>query len=375
MQLAAIDASTNNNNVVLLSDTGSGKTLAFLLPVVDKINAQLKTTQALIIVPSRELAQQIEKVFKEMGTGLKITSCYGGHKRETEENNLIEAPTVIVGTAGRLADHIRRGSITVDTIETLVLDEFDKTMETGFTEEVSFIIGSLPNIKSRLLTSATLTEAIPDFIGLSNEVKLNFLSNEQKPEEKLTIKKLLSGGDDKMDTLFKLICMQGDKSTIVFCNHRDAVELTSKHLAQMGIVNEFYHGAMEQQERDSALCKFANGTVYVLVTTDLASRGLDIANIRYIIHQQLPHTEDIFTHRNGRTARMEASGDVVLILGKDEYLPPFVDQSIADITLPKQATIPPKTPSTLATVCAFTFSITTKKAKRVISFFILFILG
>ncbi len=342
MQLAAIEATATNANVVLLSDTGSGKTLAFLLPVIQKVDTSIKKTQALIIVPSRELAQQIEKVFKEMGTGLKITSCYGGHKRETEENNLIEAPTVIVGTAGRLADHIRRGNITIDTIETLVLDEFDKTMETGFTEEVSFIIGSLPNIKNRLLTSATLTDEIPEFIGLANEVKLDFLTNEAKPENKLTIKKLLSGDDEKIDSLFRLICMQGDKSTIVFCNHRDAVENTSRQLAQMGIVNEFYHGAMEQQERDSALCKFANGTVYVLVTTDLASRGLDINNVRYIIHQQLPHTEDIFTHRNGRTARMEASGDVVLILGKTEYLPPFVNQSMEAINLPKEVTLPPK---------------------------------
>ena len=342
MQLESIAANKSNDNVVLLSDTGSGKTLAFILPILEKINPENKQTQALIIVPSRELAQQIEVVFKAMGTGLKISSCYGGHKRETEENNLIEAPTVIVGTAGRLADHIRRGNITVDAIETLVLDEFDKTMETGFTEEVSFIIGSLNNIKKRILTSATLTAEIPSFIGLVDEIRLDFLSHEEKPLEKLAIKKLLSFDTDKIDALFRLICMQGDKSTIIFCNHRDAVEITSKQLAAMGIVNEFYHGAMEQQERDSALCKFANGTVYVLVTTDLASRGLDIANVRYIIHQQLPHNQDIFTHRNGRTARMDASGTVVLILGKDEYLPPYINQDIEEIDLPEEVNIPPK---------------------------------
>lgn len=342
MQIATIEASKNNDNLILLSDTGSGKTLAFLLSVLEHINVEIKTTQALIIVPSRELAQQIELVFKAMGTGLKITSCYGGHKRETEENNLIESPTVIVGTAGRLADHIRRNNISIETIHTLVLDEFDKTMETGFTEEVGFIISSLTNIKNRILTSATLNADIPEFFGLNNEKTLNYLSAEAKPVEKLLIKQLESFDTDKIDTLFRLICMNGDKSTIVFCNHRDAVEITSKQLAEMGIVNEFYHGAMEQQERDSALCKFANGTVYVLVTTDLAARGLDIANVRYIVHQQIPHTQEIFTHRNGRTARMDASGTVIIILGKGEYLPEYIDANIEKIVLPQQAILPPK---------------------------------
>jgi ATP-dependent RNA helicase DeaD len=342
MQVASIEANSNNNNVVLLSATGSGKTLAFLLPVVELLDIDNKATQALIIVPSRELAQQIEVVFKSMGTGLKISSCYGGHKRETEENNLIQPPAIIVGTAGRLADHIRRGNITIDTIETLVLDEFDKTMEAGFTEEVSFIIQSIPNIKKRILTSATLTKEIPNFIGLQDEIQLNFLKDDELPKEKLVVKKLLSNDTDKIDSLFRLICMNGDKSTIVFCNHREEVEITSKQLVQMGIVNEFYHGAMEQQERDSALCKFRNGTVNTLITTDLASRGLDIANVRYIIHHQLPHTQDIFTHRNGRTARMDASGTVIIILGKNEYLPSFIEQDIDEITLPQKIELPQK---------------------------------
>jgi ATP-dependent RNA helicase DeaD len=342
MQNASLEANKQHSNVVLLSATGSGKTLAFLLPILEILDPNNKNTQALIIVPSRELAQQIELVFKSMGTGLKISSCYGGHKRETEENNLIQPPALIVGTAGRLADHIRRGNITIDTIEMLVMDEFDKTLESGFTEEVSFIIGSLPNIKKRLLTSATTAAIIPNFIGLHNQHLLNFLTGEELPPEKLQVKQLLCGTIEKMDSLLRLICANGDKSTIVFCNHREDVESTSTQLFKMGIINEFYHGAMEQQERDSALCKFRNGTVNVLVTTDLASRGLDIANVRYIIHLNLPHNEAIFTHRNGRTARMDASGTVILIIGKDEYLPKYIDEDIEKITLPKTFTLPEK---------------------------------
>jgi len=342
MQLAAIQTNEQDNDVLLLSATGSGKTLAFLLPLLPMLQTANRQTKALIIVPSRELAQQIELVFKQMGTGLKITCCYGGHKRETEENNLIEPPALLVGTPGRLADHIRRGNITVDSIETLVLDEFDKSLELGFQEEMSFIIGSLPNVKKRMLTSATASVEVPSFITMSNTTELNFLSNEIISEEKLAIKSVMSPIKDKVQTLFQLICYLGDRSTIVFCNHRESVERTSNMLAEKGIINEFYHGAMEQQERDSALCKFRNGSTNVLVTTDLAARGLDIPNIRYIIHFHLPHTEDIFTHRNGRTARMDASGTAILILNDEETIPSYIKEFVEKIDLPDNSPLPDK---------------------------------
>ncbi len=343
MQLAAIEANKKHKDVVLLSATGSGKTLAFLLPILESIDFDNKLTQALIIVPSRELAQQIEGVFRLMGTGLKITSCYGGHLRETEENNLVQPPAVLVGTPGRLCDHIRRGSITLPSIETLVLDEFDKSLELGFQEEMAFIISSLPSLKKRMLTSATEALEIPAFITLHNPAKLDFLTGKNDPAAGLTIKTVLADEKDKSDTLFRLICSLGNRSTIVFCNHREAVERTSSLLSQKGIINEFYHGALEQQQRDSALCKFRNGTVNVLVTTDLASRGLDIADIRYIIHYHLPLTQEAFIHRNGRTARMDATGTAILILSAEEKLPAYIDKDIVEpIQLPETATLPEK---------------------------------
>ena len=342
MQLAAIDAIEKNDNVILLSSTGSGKTLAFLIPLLQKLDAGIKKTQALIIVPSRELALQIEQVFRSLGTDLKITCCYGGHLRETEENNLIQPPALLVGTPGRLADHIRRGNITTDTIETLVLDEFDKSLESGFWEEIVFIVESLTSLKKRVLTSATEAVEVPDFIGLTSPVRLNFLLPGEK-DNRLTIKTVLSPEKDKSDTLFDLICSIGNKSIIVFCNHREAVERTSDLLTKKGIVNEFYHGAMEQQQRDSALCKFRNGTVNVLVTTDLASRGLDIPNIKYIIHYHLPATEEVFIHRNGRTARMDAGGTAILILSAEEKMPSYITEEVEHLHLPENSPLPEKT--------------------------------
>jgi len=341
MQIATLDAIQHERDVVLLSATGSGKTLAYLLPVLEKLSPSNKNTQALIVVPSRELAIQIENVFKAMGTGIKITAAYGGHKREIEENNLIQPPALIVGTPGRLGDHIRRGNITIDDIKMLVLDEFDKSLELGFLEEMEFILSSLKNVEKKLLTSATPALEIPGFIELKNPLQINFLKDGDETE-RLEIKSVFSPEKDKSETLFKLLCYLGNRSAIVFCNHREAVERTSKILSEKGIHNEFYHGGMEQQQRDSALAKFRNGTTNILVTTDLASRGLDIANIRFIIHYHLPHSEDAFIHRNGRTARMEASGTAILILSEDEILPSYINEEVKKIDLPETAYLPEK---------------------------------
>ena len=338
MQQASIEANEQHADVVLLSDTGSGKTVAFLLPVLQLLDKDNPATQALVIVPSRELALQIEQVFKAMGTGYKVTCCYGGHLRETEENNLLEAPALIIGTPGRLADHIRRNNIKTKGIQTLVLDEFDKSLEMGFLDEMSFIVGELPSLKKRILTSATDAVEIPAFVGLESPAELNFLTG--KPSAALSIQMVASDDKDKLETLFRLLCYLGNRSTIVFCNHRESVDRTAAFLKEKSIVTGFYHGALEQPERDVALCKFRNGSVNVLVTTDLASRGLDVANIRYIIHYHLPPDEDVFTHRNGRTARMDASGTAILIISPEEKLPGYITTPVETITLPAESVLP-----------------------------------
>jgi ATP-independent RNA helicase DbpA len=340
LQSEALERAQQDGDLVLLSETGSGKTLAYLLPILAFMDDRTAGTQALAIVPSRELAIQIEQVFKTMGTGLKVTCCYGGHLRETEENNLIEAPAFIVGTPGRLADHIRRNNIRTESIRTLVLDEFDKSLELGFQEEMSFIIGSLRSLNKRILTSATAAAEIPDFVGLTSARTLDFLTGE-KPQ-RLLLQQVFSPENDKIDTLFRLICRIGNRSAVVFCNHRESVERVSGLLKDKGIVNVFYHGALEQPERDSALAKFRNGSSDVLVTTDLAARGLDVPNIRYIIHYHLPATEEIFTHRNGRTARMEASGTAILILSPEETLPAYIEEVPETLELPATAILPAK---------------------------------
>lgn len=342
MQEASLKATEAHNNVIILSATGSGKTLAYLLPVLRSLDHSITKTQALIVVPSRELALQIEQVFKAMGTGFKITCCYGGHKREIEENNLIQPPALIVGTPGRLGDHLRRGNIKPELIHTLVLDEFDKSLELGFQDEVAFIIRSLPAAQKRILTSATEAVEIPDFIGAENPERLDFLPEGDAESAALAIQQVQSPEKDKIETLFRLLCHLGNSSSIIFCNHREAVERTSALLSGRSIINTYYHGAMEQRDREVALAKFRNGSVNFLITTDLAARGLDIPYIRYIIHYHLPATPDIFTHRNGRTARMDASGTAILILNDEERLPNYITTPVDKIELSDESTLPQK---------------------------------
>ena len=340
MQLASIDANKKNNDVILVAPTGSGKTLAFLLPLINLIDKDKRGVQVLIIAPARELAIQIEQVFKIMGTGFKVNCCYGGHSTKTEKNNLEEAPTVLIGTPGRLNYHLNRKHIDTTTITTLIIDEFDKGLEFGFQDDMESIIKTLPNLKKRILTSATNSIALPDFIGLQKPITLNYFTTDNEPS-KLELKIIKAEKTDKIEALFNLICHIGNKPTIVFCNHRDAVDRISDLLHHRGLAHDVFHGGMEQDERERALIKFRNGSHHVLVSTDLAARGLDIPEIEYVIHYQLPVTIEIYTHRNGRTARMHAKGIAYLILGEEEYQPKFITEKIEIEKIGVTKIIPP----------------------------------
>lgn len=340
MQIASLEASKKRGDVVILSPTGSGKTLGFLLPILAQMDPEDTCIQTLVIAPSRELVIQIEQVFRSMGTGFKVNASYGGHLVKTEINNLKTPPAILIGTPGRIADHISRGRIDTDLISTLVLDEFDKSLEFGFKEEMSYIIGQMKNVKKRYLTSATAMDEIPDFTRMNEPITLNYLTNNDASPIQLQIKTVTAIGKDKLNVLFRLLCKLGDESTLVFCNHREAVERTSELLTAEGIRHGIFHGKMEQEDRERSLIKFRNGSVRVLVTTDLASRGLDIADVRNIVHYQLPTTENIFIHRNGRTARMNAEGTAWLVLAEDDYAPKFITEPIENEELDENYPLP-----------------------------------
>ncbi|MFM7021353.1 MAG: DEAD/DEAH box helicase [Flavobacteriales bacterium] len=339
MQEAALAAFRKDGDLVLLSPTGSGKTLGFLLPVLEKLNPNVTGVQALVLVPSRELALQIEKVFRSMGTGFKVNCCYGGHSMKTEKNNLEFPPALLIGTPGRIHAHLRENRVDTTSIRMLVLDEFDKALEMGFQDDMAAIIELLPRLQKRMLISATNSE-IPMFTGIINPVVLDFLGN--STPKGLTLKMVRAEGTDKLETVFGLLCKLGNESTLIFCNHRDAVERISDLLGDYGVVHDIFHGGMEQEDRERALIKFRNGSHHVLITTDLAARGLDIPEIKHIIHYQLPPQESAFIHRNGRTARMHAEGTSYIVLSAEEKQPEYIQQEVEREELPSTNILPDK---------------------------------
>ena len=338
MQEEAHSAITSNSETILLSPTGTGKTLAFLLPIIKTLDPDQKEIQVLIVVPSRELAIQIEQVVREMGTGYKTNAVYGGRAGSKDKMEIKHRPAILIGTPGRVADHIRRENFSTDYVKTLVLDEFDKSLEIGFELEMSEILDALPSLKKKVLTSATQGVEVPDFVELHNPVIVNYL---KEGTSQLKIKRVITPLKDKLGVLLETICHLGNQPGIVFCNFRDSIERVSEFLTKKGIDHGCFHGGMEQQDRERVLIQFRNGTHRLLIATDLAARGIDIPEIRFIIHYHLPTKDHEFTHRNGRTARMNSDGVAYVLQSGNERLPDFIDAPEVE-TLTK-ASIPDST--------------------------------
>lgn len=345
MQEKMLEVAASGRNVMLLSPTGTGKTVAFLLPLM----AQQMTDGMLtmIVVPSRELAQQISDVAKKLG--LRTVLCYGGHDPRIECQRLealAPAGGIIVGTSGRIKDHIERGRIDLNRVSHLVLDEYDKMLELGFEEELRFIVAGLKSVRQTILTSATHSMPLAPWLNFKPYEQLDFTS----PVTGLKVMQVKSPVPDKLDTLDQMLAsfLSTDASSqvIVFSNYRESSERIAHHLSEMGIANALYHGGMEQDLRDKALIRFRAHSVRVLVSTDLASRGLDIPDVSHIVHYHLPADLETFTHRNGRTARNGAEGTAYLIIGPNEFVPEFIgDNKVPFFTVSakrgaKQAILP-----------------------------------
>jgi len=327
MQEEAQEAIASGEDVVLLSPTGTGKTVAFLLPIFLKLEKQITEVQALIVVPSRELALQIEQVARQMGTGFKVNSVYGGRAGSEDKMDLSRRPAILIGTPGRINDHFQKNSFAVDFLKTLVLDEFDKSLEIGFELEMSSIVEALPKVNQRILTSATNRNEIPAFVGLRNPNYINYL---HQKIDLLKVKLVISPSSDKLETLYNTLSFIGNQPGIIFCNLRESIDTVSQFLSYKKYGHGCYHGGMEQKDRELELIKFRNGTHQLLVSTDLAARGLDIPELKFIIHFELPQKGKDFVHRNGRTARMNKDGSAFVLQGSDEYLPDFIEDALTE---------------------------------------------
>ncbi|MCT1531474.1 DEAD/DEAH box helicase [Sphingobacterium daejeonense] len=327
MQEEVLEKFNPEKDFVLLSPTGSGKTLAFSLLLFNLLGDNLsKGTNGLIVVPTRELALQIESVIKQMNSSLNVALLYGGNNNQIEKDKLKQHPPLIIGTPGRIIYHIERNPALLENCHTLVLDEFDKSLELGFQDQLSYIVKSARDVRHKILTSATDMEEIPSFLQLNDPIKLDYFdSNGLRPD--LSYFKVISSSKLKLESLFKLLCKIGNERVLVFCNHREAVDNISDILEGKGIESIPYHGGLEQFMRELTIIKIKNGSQNILITTDLAARGLDIPEMNHVVHYQFPYKEEDFIHRNGRAGRNGQKGFVYGILTEEDRAAKYLEEA------------------------------------------------
>ncbi|TAF52849.1 MAG: DEAD/DEAH box helicase [Sphingobacteriia bacterium] len=321
-QKEALNTIAKGADTQLVAPTGSGKTLAYLLPLVSKLDPALGACQAMVLVPSRELALQVTAVWQSLQTGAKVLAMYGGHEMAAETNSLTQMPALIVGTPGRIADHFHRKTFGADQLKVLVLDEFDKCLSLGFEKDMADIRMALPKKIQQVLVSATAAVPIPEWLGFWADKIV--ASDDESPADRLAYYEVAAPEKDKLEPLLRLLSVVQPGPVLVFCNHRDAAERTAAFLKENKVPVGLYHGGMEQVQRELALIRFRNGTDAFLVATDLAARGLDIPELPTVVHYHLPHTATEFIHRNGRTARNSQEGKVYWLLHESEKRPDFL---------------------------------------------------
>lgn len=329
MQLEMMASAAHNRDIILLAPTGSGKTLAFTLPVLKMLKAPTGRIQCVVIAPSRELVVQIARVMREVAIGMKVLALYGGHNVEDEVNSLKVVPDIVVATPGRLLDHAVRRNLDLLPVRILVLDEFDKSLELGFEEEMGKIVKRLKNVSRTILTSATKADTLPDFLNLIAPNTIDYGHDNADLRSRMTVKKVVCRSKDKLESLLELL--KGitkdavPEKTIIFVNHRESAERVYDFLRKNGVDASMYHGALDQRERETALALFNSGSRPILVATDLAARGLDIERVKSVVHYHQPMTKEAYTHRNGRTARVDREGEIYLLVGPEEELKDFVE--------------------------------------------------
>lgn len=309
---------------ILIAATGTGKTLAFAVRMLTTLTPPDGQVQSVIIAPSRELVIQIARVIQPIASGYKTVALYGGHSMLDEKNSLAPAPDIIIATPGRLLDHLQRANIHISRPRTLVLDEYDKSLELGFENEMKRIISRIGPAQSTILTSATPLLTLPPYLPLTHCRTIQ-ADDAPDPRTRMEIIHVHSYQPDKLQTLTDLLrTFTSTSRTIVFVNHRESAERIYRHLKAQRIDAALYHGALDQQHRATAVDLLSNGSVPVLVATDLAARGLDIHHVDHVVHYHLPVDQQAWTHRNGRTARIENQGEVYIITSDADTIPPYI---------------------------------------------------
>ena len=317
IQESAIPALLQGRDVAGQAETGSGKTAAFGLPLLHNIDTNLQQVQALVIVPTRELAVQVRqelKLFCRHLENVKISAFYGGHAFSQERASLAHPPQVLIGTPGRLTDHLNRQTLDVTQVKQLVLDEADKLLEMGFEEEIDQVVAALPPRRQTILFSATMPGGVKELIAASLQNPQFIKASANTIPDQVKLVGIKVEHNQRLEVVSKLLKGLKLAGTVVFVNTRATADEVTAQLQAQGLSAKALHGGMEQADRDKAMTLFRNGSTRILVATDLAARGLDIAALQSIIHLELPVDAASYQHRSGRTGRAGRSGTVYTLL-------------------------------------------------------------
>lgn len=322
VQAEAIPALRNGRDTIVQAQTGTGKTLAFLLPLYDKIKVQADNIQTLILTPTRELTLQIAKVAALLGKaeGVRSLAIYGGQDIERQKQKLGREPHVIIGTPGRILDHMRRRTINFATTNRIVLDEADEMLRRGFLEDVEQILSTMARDRQIMLFSATMPDKIK---ALAHRYMTDFqhviIKTENITLDNIQQRIVDTVEDSKLDKLCELINEQNPYLAMVFCSTRGRVSQVAMALARRGYLADELHGELSQLQRTNVLRKFREAKLQILVTTDIAARGLDIEGVTHVFNYDMPRDTESYIHRIGRTGRAGQQGVAITFVNARQY--------------------------------------------------------
>ena len=322
VQEEAIPKLLLNNNLIIKSKTGSGKTLAFLLPLINKIDPMEKNIQLLILTPTRELALQIVKVARELlekVENYKVVPIIGGSDFRRQVDAIRKNSKIIVGTPGRVLDHIERKSLRIKHLKALVLDEADVMLSMGFSKEINLILDSINKDRQNILCSATIDSKVNTLIKtvgeFTDKVEIDSFKSDFVKQEYVFIHQ-----DKKLEAFNEILKKRRKGTCIIFCNTIKMADIINKHVNNLGLKALALHGEMRQQDRSNAMKKIKSKEIEILIATDIASRGIDIEKVGTIINYDIPYKADSYIHRIGRSGRAGEEGHSITIINKKPQL-------------------------------------------------------
>lgn len=317
IQARTINRMTEGVDVIAQAQTGTGKTAAFALPIIEKLEASVRTPQALVLTPTRELAVQVAEAFHSYGKyhRISILPVYGGQPIDRQLRALDRGVQIVVGTPGRLLDHIRRGTLKLDRVSSVVLDEADEMLDMGFIEDIEAILQETPETRQTALFSATMPGPIA-------ELARRYMRDPQRitvQSEQMTVPQIRQvyyevGGRDKFEILGRILDFEAPTSAIIFCRTKSEVDSLGERLIARAFPAETLHGDLSQVQRDRVMGRFRSSQVELLVATDVAARGLDVEHVSHVINYDIPLDPEIYVHRIGRTGRAGRTGTAITLV-------------------------------------------------------------